>query len=240
MINLNSYWATVDKHIKGRVVLVADSNPYLRSILRTILLQIGVKATREVGDGFEAIDAICAFDPLATILDWNIRGMDAREVVRVIRKSGIVPDPQMPIIGVTNPIQKMKVMEAKELGIDHLLLRPISPKLLQEHLFPSILKMVQSMSVLKSDGPDTDLGLLTPERVAEMLKVSPSWLGSLRKEGDGPPHLLVGRRVRYRKAALARWIEAREEKQSHKKQSPRRKAQPKTRNDLEASVSPNQ
>jgi two-component system, chemotaxis family, chemotaxis protein CheY len=146
MSNLHVLWSSVDKFIKNRVVLVADSHPHLRSITRTILLQLGVKVTREVNDGFEAIDAICTFDPCAMILDWGIRGMDAREVVRVVRTSGVVPDPKIPIIAVSGPIKKSKVIEARDLGIDYLVLRPVSPLLLQQRLFPALMKLNQPLS----------------------------------------------------------------------------------------------
>lgn len=225
-MNLNGFWSAVDKHIKDRVVLVADSNPYLRSIIRTILLQIGVKATREVGDGFEAIDAICAFDPWVMILDWSIKGMDAREVVRVIRTSGIVPDPKMPIIGMTDPIKKTKVMEAKVAGIDHLLLRPLSPKILQTHLFPTMLKMVQSPELIAASAEAEGEDLLTPEKVAEILHVSPSWLSNARKKGYGPTYLHVGRKVRYRRTAVINWIKSREERLARREKSSTRKGPP--------------
>jgi two-component system, chemotaxis family, chemotaxis protein CheY len=138
MSNSDARWSSVDKLIKDRVALVADSHPYLRSITRTILLQLGVKVTREVSDGFEAVEAICSFDPCAMILDWGIRGMDAREVVRVVRTSGIVPNPKIPIIAISGPIKRSKVVEAKDLGIDQLVLRPLSPNAFATTSFSSI------------------------------------------------------------------------------------------------------
>lgn len=206
MSSAGAYWSVVDEHIKNRVVLVADSSPYLRSVVRTILLQLGVKATREVANGFEAIDAICTFDPWAMILDWGIAGMDAREVVRVVRTSGVVPDAQMPIIGISGPIKRSRVVEAKGVGIDHLVLKPISPKLLQERLFPALMKLVHARS-----RPDADsIELLTSEKVAQILQVSTSWLARARKRNYGPPHILVGSKVRYREASLKEWITSRE------------------------------
>ncbi|MDP2333518.1 MAG: response regulator [Reyranella sp.] len=185
-------------------MLVVDSHPFLRSITRTILLQLGVKTTREIGDGFEAIDAICTIDPCAIILDWDIRGMDAREVVRVVRTSGMVPNPEVPIIAIAGPTNKSKVIEAKNLGIEHLLIRPLSPMLLGQHLFPALMKANQPPSLLDADTID----LLTPQQAADILQVSPSWLAKARKHSNGPAYLLVGRSARYCKVALGEWIKS--------------------------------
>ena len=204
MADLDALWSSARKFIKDRVVLVAESNPHLRSITRTILLQLGVKAAPVASDGFEAIDAICTFDPCALILDWGIRGMDAREVVRVVRTSGVVPDPKMPIIAISDPVKRSKVVEAKDLGVDHLLLRPISPMLMQQRLFPALMKLTQPPPLLKIDS----IGLLTPKNVADALQVSTSWLAKARALGNGPPYIRLGRCVRYREASLIQWTKS--------------------------------
>ena len=231
MANFSAYLSAADRHIKNRVVLVAHSNPYLRSIIRTILLQLGVKATREAADGFEAIDAVCTFDPWALILDWGIRGMDAREVVRVVRTSGVVPDAKLPVVGISDPIMRSKVVQAKDLGIDYLLLTPISPKLLQERLVPTLVKLVQSLSPPDANASPTAnaISLLTPERTAEILEVSAPWLSRARKKGYGPPHILLGSKVRYAEASLVEWIKSREEKGTNKSTQRRSSRQPSSR-----------
>jgi two-component system, chemotaxis family, chemotaxis protein CheY len=201
MSNFEAFWRSVDKSIKSRVVLVADSNPHLRSITRTILLQLGVKATQEVSDGFQAVEAICAFDPCVLILDLGIQGMDAREVMRVVRTSGVVPDPKMPIIGISGPMKRSRVVEAKEFGITDLLLRPISPELLQLRLFPAFRRLIGPPC--RPDKADDDL--LTAKDAADVLEVTTSWLANARKREDGPPHVRVGRAVRYRAADLKKW-----------------------------------
>lgn len=54
-----------------------------------------------------------------------------------------------------------------------------------------------------------DHPLLTENEVAELLSVSVAWLQKCRwrREG-GPPHVKIGRAVRYEPAALRCWIEA--------------------------------
>ncbi len=51
-----------------------------------------------------------------------------------------------------------------------------------------------------------DEGLLTEQDVAELLQVELSTLRRWQREGAGPPCLEIGRQVRYRQAAVERWI----------------------------------
>jgi hypothetical protein len=51
-----------------------------------------------------------------------------------------------------------------------------------------------------------DEGLLTEQDAAEPLQVDLSTLRRWRREGAGPPCLEIGRQVRYRPAAVERWL----------------------------------
>jgi excisionase family DNA binding protein len=51
-----------------------------------------------------------------------------------------------------------------------------------------------------------DEGLLTQDEVAALLEVPVPTLRRLCREGSGPPHLEIGRQVRFRKATVQRWL----------------------------------
>jgi predicted DNA-binding transcriptional regulator AlpA len=51
--------------------------------------------------------------------------------------------------------------------------------------------------------------LLTAKDAADRLRLSPSWLAKARMRGDGPPFVKLGRSVRYRESALAKWTRTR-------------------------------
>jgi PleD family two-component response regulator len=57
--------------IKHLVVLIADSRPHSRGLLRSMLLQLEVKKIHEVVDGAAALDAIVTVNPDVMILDWE-------------------------------------------------------------------------------------------------------------------------------------------------------------------------
>jgi predicted DNA-binding transcriptional regulator AlpA len=51
-----------------------------------------------------------------------------------------------------------------------------------------------------------DEGLLTEEEVAALLQLPLPAVRRLRLEGAGPPCLQIGRQMRYRQAAVQRWL----------------------------------
>jgi len=51
-----------------------------------------------------------------------------------------------------------------------------------------------------------DESLLTEQDAAELLQVELSTLRRWHREGSGPPCLEIGRQVRYRQAAVERWL----------------------------------
>ena len=53
-------------------------------------------------------------------------------------------------------------------------------------------------------GPEA---LLTPEEIAELLKISVQLLYRWRYERKGPPSFRIGRYVRYRRVDVERWID---------------------------------
>ena len=53
--------------------------------------------------------------------------------------------------------------------------------------------------------------LLGSKEAAAFLKISLSWLAKARATNEGPPFIRIGRRVRYSKAALIRWLKSQEQ-----------------------------
>ena len=89
--------------------------------------------------------------------------------------------------------------------------------LLQQRLFPAL--AIRPPSLLNAD----NIGLLTPKEVADLLQINQSWLAKARTLGTGPPHLRIGRSVRYREAALVQWTKSQQETSPGEQQSPTRK-----------------
>jgi len=147
MQSSQAYQMQLTKLLEHITILLADNNQYLRKTMRMMLTNIGAKSIHEVVDGLAAIEAVRTVDPDVMILDWDIPMLSAPEMMRIIRSPGVFPKPDLPVIIVTYNGTRAVVKEALRLGVHEILVRPISPKILQQHLLSVLLakrEMVQN------------------------------------------------------------------------------------------------
>jgi CheY-like chemotaxis protein len=129
----------LQKALEGLVVLVAEANPYLRRLTRMMLMNLGVKSIYESTDGIAALEAIRTVNPDVMIMDWDIPVLDGREVMRIVRTPGDFPKANLPIIMLTDLGLQSRVTASMRLGVHEFLVKPISPKTLQQRLLGIIL-----------------------------------------------------------------------------------------------------
>jgi CheY-like chemotaxis protein len=129
--------SAVEQAIESLVVVIADSNPYTRKLTRSMLMQ--AKSIYEAGDGVAALDTVRSVAPDVLIVNWELPGMDGREVVRTVRAPGVFPKPNLPIIMLSEMGRRSQVQEALRLGVHEFLIKPISPKILQQRLMNIIM-----------------------------------------------------------------------------------------------------
>jgi len=129
-----------EKAIEGLAILIADSNAYTRRLTRSMLVNLGAKAIYEVADGVAALEAIRSVSPDVMIVDWDMPVLDGREVTRIVRSPGVFPKPNLPIIMLTDVGKRSRVHQAIRLGVHEFLVKPISPKTLQQRLLAILLK----------------------------------------------------------------------------------------------------
>ena len=129
----------LQKALEGLVVLVAEANPYLRRLTRMMLMNLGVKSIYESTDGIAALEAIRTVNPDVMIMDWDIPVLDGREVMRIVRTPGDFPKANLPIIMLTDLGLQSRVTASMRLGVHEFLVKPISPKTLQQRLLGLIL-----------------------------------------------------------------------------------------------------
>jgi two-component system chemotaxis response regulator CheY len=137
--------------ISKLVILIADSKPYSRALLRSMLLQLEIKAIHEATDGAAALDALSQINPDAMIVDWNLAVLDVPEVLRMIRMPGMVPNPDLPVLVVSSSGQSEYVHNAIKSGAQQFMVRPISPKMLEQRL----VSIVKDVRKLRSTRPDS-------------------------------------------------------------------------------------
>jgi two-component system chemotaxis response regulator CheY len=125
---------SVETAIRGAKVLVVDDEFYMRKLVRTLLLSMGVTDVHDAADGASALAAMPALDPDVVILDWQMAGMNGPEFVRRVRSSTASAHPNVPIIMLTGHGGHSRVIEAMRLGVHEFLVKPVSGKALYERL----------------------------------------------------------------------------------------------------------
>ncbi len=122
--------ALTAKLTSARVLLV-DGEPYMRKVVRAMLLGMGVRAVHEADDGPAMIRTHC---PDVVILDWEMPGLNGTSFVRMVRSPETFPLPDTPIIMLTGHGEKQRVMEAVCIGVNEFLLKPVSTNALRDRL----------------------------------------------------------------------------------------------------------
>ena len=115
-------------------VLIVDDEHYMRKVVRTLLMSIGVRTIYEAADGPSGLEMIRTVTPDMVILDWEVPGLDGAGVVRMVRSPQTFPLPDIPIIMLTGHGERSRVIQAIELGVNEFLLKPVSSKALQSRM----------------------------------------------------------------------------------------------------------
>jgi CheY-like chemotaxis protein len=115
-------------------ILVVDDEHYMRKVVRTMLMGLGVRDILEAPDGPTGLELIRSATPDVVILDWQMPGLDGNAFVRIVRSPDTFPYPDVPIIMLTGHGERSRVIEAMQIGVNEFLLKPVSSKSLQDRL----------------------------------------------------------------------------------------------------------
>jgi DNA-binding response OmpR family regulator len=119
-------------------VLVVDDDHYMRKVVRTMLMSIGVKTVFEAPDGIVGLDAIRQHSPDLVIVDWEMPMIDGAQFVRMVRSPGEFPIPDVPIIMLSGHGDRWRVVEAARIGAHEYLLKPVSTQALLDRIIAII------------------------------------------------------------------------------------------------------
>ncbi len=136
-----------------RVLIVDDIKP-MRALTQSILEIFGFRHVFLASNGADAYEMVCNKDPDIILTDWLMEPTDGLELTRMIRKSERVPNPYVPIIMMTGFCSKMRVEEARDIGITEFLVKPFTSKDLYTRIFQVIENPRQFVSTDLFFGPD--------------------------------------------------------------------------------------
>ncbi len=159
------YAKYVEFQIQQLSVLVVDDNAFMRKMVRSLLINIGVKRVYEAADGIAGLDAIRAFSPDIVILDWEMPLLNGPELVRIVRSPGVFPLPDIPIIMLTAYGDRRRIVEAVKLGVNEFLCKPVSAKALTDRFVSILAKPRASVHVGDYYGPEPRKLMMPPPEV---------------------------------------------------------------------------
>lgn len=136
----STLWKHVERMVQSLGILVVDDNPYMRKLVRNLLVNVGVKNVYEAGDGIAGLEAIRTVAPDLVILDWEMPLLNGPELVRIVRSPGVFPTPDLPIIMLSAHGERWRVVEAVRLGVNEYLVKPVSAKALLDRIVSILAK----------------------------------------------------------------------------------------------------
>ena len=136
--------------------LVVDANPFMRSIVRRVLKSFDAKDVREAEDGADAMSMISMgnFKPDIVITDWVMEPINGIDLCRWLRTGADSPDPYIPIIMMSAHSEQGKVTDARDIGVNEFLVKPISARSILKRIRVIIERPRAFIRTAKYFGPD--------------------------------------------------------------------------------------
>ncbi len=109
--------------------LVIEDNPFMRSLIKTILVALRTGPVKEAVDGADALKLLqSGYAPDIILLDRDMPVLDGVEFVRMLRTAENLASQFTPVIMVSAHADMHKVFEARDAGVHEYLVKPLSAK----------------------------------------------------------------------------------------------------------------
>ena len=115
-------------------ILLIEDNSFMRRILVHVLQGLHVKEIIEATDGADAFEKLKNYEPDVILVDWEMEPLDGLEFIKLIRKGDSEQDKFIPIIMVTGHSEIYRVTQARDAGINEMLIKPVSAKMLYNRI----------------------------------------------------------------------------------------------------------
>ncbi len=135
-------------------VALYDPNMRMRTLIRSMLLSIGFRSITEIRNAQEVEDEMKDLAVDLLIIDLDREPDQICGVVRDIREGVIGTDPYIVIIGLTWKPEKEMISRSLRTGLDDLIAKPISPKILSERTTKLVRNRKEFVVTTSYIGPD--------------------------------------------------------------------------------------
>lgn len=112
--------------------LIIDDDKFSRTFIKTVLNQIGIKNVREASNEKEAENIIKENTIHIILLDQQMPDKSGLEIAKELKSGQDTKD--IPIIMITVDTKEKTVLDAKSIGIQEYLIKPVSPLALKKRI----------------------------------------------------------------------------------------------------------
>lgn len=148
--------------------LIIDDNRHMLSIVRVLLQAYGARHVHECSGASEAFETFRTTYPDIVIVDYQMSPVTGIDFVRMVRRSENSPNPYVPIILLTAHSKRQSVVEARDAGVNEVLVKPVTAKDLYSRIHSIIYNPRRFINVATYFGPcrrrKLDLEYRGPER----------------------------------------------------------------------------
>ena len=135
-------------------VALVDANTYMRGLTKSMLKSFGVGTVWDYGTS-DAAFTLCTDKRVDFILvDWMVEPLDGYEFVRRIRALESETLNTVPIIVVTGHSEQFRVVEARDVGVNEFLAKPLSAQTLFDRIVSLIDRPRPFIRTKSFYGPD--------------------------------------------------------------------------------------
>lgn len=119
-------------------VLVVDDSEHMLKLLRGFFNALGVRQVRTIGKAEDALRLMNVWPPHLVVTDLKMRPMSGLDLIKAVRNSKDIRNPQVPIIVITGFADLSTVQFVKSVGATAILVKPVALGALREHVTPLI------------------------------------------------------------------------------------------------------
>ncbi|MAP93908.1 MAG: hypothetical protein CMK07_03060 [Ponticaulis sp.] len=123
--------------------LIAEDDPYIRDMMKTTLMDMGVEDIKVAASGFEVLKVINEFEPTFIISDWEMEPVSGLELLKCIRRGGTNLPSDTPIVFFTAHKDRQSTLLANRNGVNKLVGKPVLPAQLRDAVLGVVEKRFQ-------------------------------------------------------------------------------------------------
>lgn len=145
----------VERYDFSRVsILVADGNRFMRQTISHLLRAFGFKLIIECDDGADAFEQMRAQAVDIIICDAIMDPLDGLDFTRLVRQAPDCKAHEVPVILLTGHSEHFRVLQARDLGANEFLVKPVSADTLWRRLVHVVEEPRAFVRSRRFTGPD--------------------------------------------------------------------------------------